>query len=77
MKPTQYTSFIPMSPEVRPSQKLNEVVGLPEKLDDSNVLIKGKDLIPCKQFQKGTPRKLTFVWSVEWAWSPMNNPIAN
>ena len=28
-------------------------------------------------FPQGTPRKLTFVCSVEWAWSPMNNRIAN
>jgi hypothetical protein len=39
MKPTKHTSFIPMSSEVRPSQKLNEVVGLPEKPHDLNVLI--------------------------------------
>ena len=66
-----------MSPEFRPSQKLYEVVGLPEKPDDLNLLIQWKGLIPCKRFQKGTLRKLTFVWGVEWAWSLMNNRIAN
>ena len=77
MKPTKHTSCIPMSPEVRPFQKLNEVVGLREKPNDLNVLINWKDPIPYKRFPKGTSRKLTFVCSVEWAWSPMNNRIAN
>ena len=77
MKPTKHTSFIPMTPDVRPGQRLNEVVGLPDKPDDLNILIEWKDPIPFKNHPKGTPRKLTFVCSVEWAWSPMNNRIAN
>ena len=77
MKSTKHNSFIPMSSELRPSQRLNEVVGLPDEPDDLNVLIGWKDPIPYKRFPKGTPRKLTFVCSVEWAWSPMNNRIAN
>ena len=43
MKPTKHTSFIPMTPDVRPGQRLNEVVGLPDKPDDLNVLIEWKD----------------------------------
>ena len=77
MKQTKHTSFIPMTPDVRPKQRLNEVVGLPDKPDDLNVLIEWKDPIKSKHYPKGTPRKLTFVCSVEWAWSPMNNRIAN
>ena len=30
MSTTKHTSFIPMSPELLPSQKLNEVITLPE-----------------------------------------------
>ena len=77
MKPTKHTSFIPMTPDVRPKQRLNEVIGLPAKPDDLNILIEWKDPITSKHYPKGTPRKLTFVCSVEWAWSPMNNRIAN
>ena len=53
------------------------LLGLPDKPDDLNVLIEWKDPLPFKNYPKGTPRKLTFVCSVEWAWSPMNNRIAN
>ena len=77
MKPTKHTSFIPMTPNVRPKQRLNEVVEIPDKPDDLNVLIHWKDPILAKNYPKGTPRKLTFVCSVEWAWSPMHNRIAN
>ena len=77
MKPTKHSSFIPMTPDVRPGQRLNEVIGLPEKPDDLNVLVEWKNPIHSKYFPKGTPRKLTFVCSVEWAWSPMNNRISN
>ena len=66
-----------MTPDVRPGQRLDEVVGLLDKPDDLNVLIEWTDPIPFKNYPKGTPRKLTFVCSVEWAWSPMNNRIAN
>ena len=77
MKHTKHTSFIPMTPDVRPKQRLNEVVGLPDKPDDLNILIEWKDPITSKHYPKGTPRKRIFVCSVEWAWSPMNNRIAN
>ena len=77
MKPTKHTSFIPMTPHILPKQRLNEVVEIPDKPDDLNVLIHWKDPISAKNYPKGTPRKLTFVCSVEWAWSPMHNRIAN
>ena len=77
MKPTKHTTFIPMTPHILPKQRLNEVVEIPDKPDDLNVLIHWKDPILAKNYPKGTPRKLTFVCSVEWAWSPMNNRIAN
>ena len=77
MKSTKHTSFIPMTPEALPKQQLNEVVSLPEKPADLNICIQWIDGIGPKKYPKGTPRKLTFVCSVEWAWSPMNNRIAN
>ena len=39
MQPTKHTSRIPMTPDALPKQRLNEVVGLPKKPDDLNVLI--------------------------------------
>jgi hypothetical protein len=65
MKQTKHTSFIPMTLDVGPKQRLNEVVGLPDKPDDLNILIEWKDSIPLKHYPKWTPRKLTFVCSVE------------
>ena len=77
MKHTKHTSFIPMTPDARPKQRLNEVVGLPNKPDDLNIMIEWKDPIPSGRYPKGTPRKLTFVCSLEWAWSPMHSRIDN
>ena len=77
MKPTKHTSFVPMTPDARPKQRLNEVVGLPAKPDDMDVFVEWVNPIASERRPKGTPRKLTFVCSVEWAWSPMNNRIAN
>lgn len=77
MKPTKNSSFIPMTPNSRPGQRLNQVVSLPEKPVDLDVSLVWENPIQGKHFPKGTPRKLTFICSVEWAWSPMNNRIAN
>ena len=77
MKPTKHTSFVPMTPDARPKQRLNEVVGLPAKPDDMDVFVEWVNPIASERHPKGTPRKLTFVCSVEWAWSPTNNRIAN
>jgi hypothetical protein len=76
MSTTKHNSFIPMSPELRPRQKLNEVVTIPE-------LSKGLD--PKVQWvepllrdpPKASPRKLTFLFSVEWSWSPAHNRQSN
>jgi hypothetical protein len=66
-----------MSPKQADSLRFCQVVGLPDKPDVLNILIEWKDPITFKHYPRGTPRKLTFVCSVEWAWSPMNNRIAN
>ena len=77
MKSTKHTSFIPMTPDARPNQRLNVVRCVADKPNDLDVFIQWKNPIPYKHYPKGTPRKLIFVCSVEWAWSPMNNRIAN
>ena len=73
---TDHTSFIPMSPEDLPKQRLNEVVGLPTRPSDLKIQIdRHKPL--SKHRPKGSPRKLVFICSVEWAWSPAHNRIDN
>ena len=76
MSTTKHNSFIPMSPELLPRQKLNEVVtvpkppkGLTPKVDLDEPLLHNRP--------KASPRKITFLFSVEWAWSPMHNRIDN
>ena len=76
MSATKHTSFIPMSPELLPRQRLNEVVTIPEiprglapKVDMDKPLQLNRP--------KALPRKLNFLCSVEWAWSPMHNRIDN
>ena len=76
MSTTKHTSFIPMSPELLPRQKLNEVVTVPElpkgldpKVDLGEPLQRNRP--------KASPRKITFVCSVEWSWSPMHHRIDN
>ena len=73
---TKHTSFIPKVPQARPQQTLYEVVNLPElpiRLDPKVEL----DQPLRKNYPKASPRKLTYLFSVEWAWSPMNNRIDN
>ena len=73
---TKHTSHIPMSNEDRPQQRLYGVVALsaqPKRLDPKVEL--NEPLM--KNYPKASPRKLTYLCSVEWAWSPMNNRIDN
>ena len=69
---TKHTSFIPMAPGLRPQQRLYEVVTLPDipkglapKIEMDQPLLKNPP--------KASPQKLTYLFSVEWAWSPMHN----
>ena len=77
IKSTNHTSFIQITPDARPNQRLNEVSFFVEKANELDVFIQWKNSISLKYHPKGTPRKLIFVCSVEWAWSTMNNKIAN
>ena len=76
MSTTKHTSFIPMSPELLPRQKLNEVVTVPElpKGLDPKVAL-GEPLQ--RNRPKASPRKINFLCSVEWSWSPMHHRIDN
>ena len=73
---TKHTSFIPMSPELLPQQKLSEVVSLPELPKDLDPKIEWVEPL-LRQPPRSSPRKLTYLFSVEWAWSPMHNRIDN
>ena len=73
---TKHTSFIPMAPGLRPQQRLYEVFTLPDvpKRLDPKIQI---DQPLLKNPPKISPRKLTYLFSVEWAWSPAHNRIDN
>ena len=73
---TKHSSFIPMAPEHRPQQRLNKIISVP--LIHNKLKPKIDWLNPLKKRRpKGSPRKLSFLCSVEWAWSPMHNRIDN
>ena len=73
---TKYTSFIPMSPELLPQQKFAEVVTLPDLPKGLDPKIEWVEPL-LRQPPRSSPRKLTYLFSVEWAWSPMHNRIDN
>ena len=73
---TKHTSFIPMAPSLLPQQRLYEVVTLPKLPKDLDPKIE-IDQPLLKNPPKTSPRKLTYLFSVEWAWSPMHNRIDN
>ena len=50
----------------------NEVVGLPDKPDDLNILIEWKDPISSSKNPVRTAKKADLGVGVEWAWSPAN-----
>ena len=76
MSTTKHTSFIPMSPDFLPRQKLNEVVTLP-KLPEGLAPKVDLDEPLQRNRPRASPRKLTFICSVEWSWSPMHHRIDN
>ena len=73
---TKHTSFIPMAPGLRPQQRLYEVVTLPDLPKGLDPKIE-MDQPLLKNPPKTSPRKITYLFSVEWAWSPMHNRIDN
>ena len=79
MSYTKHTSFVPMSPVSPvslPRQKLNAVVTIPEL--PKGLAPKVELVEPLlRDPPKASPRKLTFLFSVEWSWSPMHHRIDN
>ena len=71
---TKHTSFIPMALGLRPQQRLYEVVTLPDLPKGLDPKIE-MDQPLLKNPPKTSPRKLTYLFSVEWAWSPMHNRL--
>lgn len=65
---------IAMSPSELPSQRLHEVVELPRRPE-------GVEIVPCMGWDpegvlpKRRPRNMTYLGSVEWAWSPGHGRI--
>ena len=69
-------TFIPMSSEQIPQQRIAEVKTLP--LKPKGLSVKLDWVKPFRSDRpKGTPRKVTFLCSVEWAWSPVHSRIDN
>jgi len=54
-------------------QRLHLVVDLPERPAGFRGYCQWVDPIPEKDGPKGSPRKVRFLSSVEWSWSPMNS----
>ena len=69
-------SFIPMSPEELPQQRVYEVVDLPPTPVGLETKLDWVEPFPDNR-PKTTPRKVQFLCAVEWAWSPMHNRIDN
>ena len=69
-------SFIPMSPEELPQQRVYEVVDLPPTPAGLETKLDWAEPFPDDR-PKTTPRKVQFLSAVEWAWSPMHNLIDN
>ena len=65
MSTTKHTSFIPMSPELLPRQKLNEVVTVPELPKGLAPKVEWVEPL-LRDPPRASPRKLTFLFSVEW-----------
>ena len=73
---TKHQSYIPMSAEELPQQKICEVVPIPEKPIRLDITVDpGLDSLDGRTL--GTPRNVDFLFSSEWAWSPSHNRIDN
>ena len=59
---------IPMRPEDVPQQRVHLVVALPPRPPSFNVKCDFNHPMPDDVRPKGSPRKTTYLGSVEWAW---------
>ena len=62
MSTTKHTSFIPMSPELLPRQKLNEVVTIPKLPKGLAPKVEWVEPL-LRDPPRASPRKLTFLFS--------------
>ena len=65
-------TFVPMTKDQFPQQRLYEVVHLPEKPENLNIHVDWLNPLQKKR-PKGSPRKLIYLCGVEWAWSPAHS----
>jgi len=62
-----------MLPSELPQQRLHEVVGLPERPGGFRGYCDWLNPMPEKDRPRGSPRRVDFVGSVEWAWGFRND----
>ena len=65
-------TFVPMTKDQLPQQRLYEVVDLPERPENLNIQVDWMNPLQKKR-PKGSPRKLIYLCGVEWAWSPAHS----
>jgi len=73
---TKHTPIEPISPNIRPQARPYEAVILPERPELLEPKIELQEPY-LRQTPKASPRKRTFLFSAEWAWSPTNNRLNN
>jgi len=61
---------IPMSPGELPQRRIHEVITLPPKPEPFDCSV-GYVQFPKGSLPSRTPRNMTYLAQVEWAWSPM------
>lgn len=66
---------IPMRPEDVPQQRIHLVVPLPPRPPSFQGYCDYFNRMPDDFRPKGTPRKTSYLCTVEWAWSPAHNRI--
>jgi hypothetical protein len=65
---------IPMSPGELPQQRIHEVITLPPKPEPFDCSV-GYVQFPKGSLPSRTPRNMTYLAHVEWAWSPMHSRL--
>ena len=65
---------IPMSPGELPQQRIHEVITLPPKPEPFDCIV-GHRQFPKGALPSRTPRNMTYLAQVEWAWSPAHSRL--
>lgn len=69
------TPHVPMTPEEVPQQRIHVVADLPRRPASFLGRCEYVEAMPDAERPKGSPRKVTYLGSVEWAWDPMHTRI--